>query len=128
MLRVEQWVDRVNNPGGLTSPDGEVGLRQVGQQKRDGLTWAQAQAMKGVSGLGDLAQQLPVGEAVSRLISRALEDKRQSRCIHLPRGAAVDQLVGAGRQVALGQRGLLDLADVAQGLDRRDVRHRRSHS
>ena len=124
MLRVEQRVDCVDDPGGFATPDGEMGVRQVGQQKRHCFAWTQAQAVEGVGGLGDLAQQLAVAQAVGRLVHVALQDEGQRWRVTLQRGTAADQLIGAGRQVALGERGLLDLLNVAQGLDRRDSRHR----
>ena len=80
--------------------------------------------MEGVGGLGDLAQQLAVAQAVGRLVHVALQDEGQRWRVTLQRGTAADQLIGAGRQVALGERGLLDQLNVAQGLDRRDSRHR----
>ena len=37
MFRVEQRVDRIDDPCRFAAPDGEVGVRQVGQQKRHRL-------------------------------------------------------------------------------------------
>ncbi|MNE48543.1 hypothetical protein D3C80_1430120 [compost metagenome] len=112
MLGFQQRIDRVDDPGRLAAPDGEVGLRQVGQQERHRLARAQAEAVKGVGGLGDLAQQLLVIEAIDGFVAATLEDKGQRRRLRLRRGRAADQLVGAGWQVAFGQRSGFDLLDI----------------
>ena len=63
VLGIEQRVDRIDDAGGLATPDGVVGLRQVGQQEGHRLAGTQAQAVEGVGGLGDLAEQLGIIQA-----------------------------------------------------------------
>lgn len=57
VLRLQQRVDRIDDPGCLAAPDHVVGLRQVGQQEGHRLVAFQAQPVQGVRGLGDAGEQ-----------------------------------------------------------------------
>ncbi|SVJ66878.1 Uncharacterised protein [Klebsiella pneumoniae] len=118
VLRLQQRVDRIDDPGSLAAPDHVVGLRQVGQQEGHRLVAFQAQPVQGVGGLGDAGEQLGIADPQRFFGGAAMQQAAQGDTLAVALGRALQQFVGAGRQVTLFQRHAFQGFDIAQPGDR----------
>src|SRR5258708_2887581 len=108
-------MNRANDPGGLASPEQEVGLQEIRQQLGNHIPWLNAQVSEQIGRLMHTVQQGAIGEAYRSI--RSLPSSRQGDgrslwvlCCHL-----LNQLIGAAHGEAFRKGNLLDGLNVLDG-------------